>query len=533
MTPSVLDTIRISVVIATRERTASVVRLLTQLDDQTVHHGTFEAIVVDDGSPEPAGPALDGLALRYAMRHQRIEWSGQAAARHAGVLAARGEILVFVDDDMQVPADFLAAHLARHQQLRRAVVLGRIESIPTLGAMPPFERFNARQLERARASFLAGRTRPQGLHLCTGNVSMRREDYHRAGGFNQTLRRSEDRELGIRLEKDGCTVVYADEARTVHCSDHDDAVWLVRAYRYGQFDHRIAAMHPDVPAAHPWRFWSLIHPASRPVVGVSLVWPALGRLLARGAYHAARLADRMRLPRLAVLLAAVAYATDYFRGLREACGTFGAFWRSRPGANQGTLAELRALARDVRADHDALRAHRLKYQEDVVPASRLLPDLVRRIGFQMLAWYRLMRCLDRCRVPLAPQVLSRLIRHLYGADIHWRTRIEPGVSIVHGQGLVLGRDAVIGTGCILFQHVTIGESLDPATGRVGTPRLGSHVHVAPGATLLGPITVGARSKVGPGAVLTRSVPDSSLVSAAQPSVTTRRPATRVFAKRAV
>lgn len=533
MTPTALDSIRISVVIATRERTASIARLLTQLNDQTLAPDTFEAIVVDDGSPEPVGPALDQLELRYPMRHRRIAWSGQATARHLGAMAARGEIIVFVDDDMQVPADFLAAHLARHREVRRAVVLGRIESVPTLAAMPPFERFNARQLERARASFLDGRARPQGLHLCTGNVSMRRADYQRVGGFNQTLRRSEDRELGVRLEKDGCTVVYADEARTVHCSDHADAVWLVRAYRYGQYDHRIATMHPDVPSAHPWRFWRLIHPASRPIVGISLISPVMGRAVAALAYHGARCADRIRLSRLAVLLAAVAYATEYFRGLREECGSFMAFWRDRPGAEPSVIAAVRAFGRAVRADHDAVRAHRLKYQEDVIPQSRLPIDLVRRIGFQILTWYRLMRCLDQCGVPLAPLVVSRLIRHLYGADIHWRTRIEPGVSIVHGQGLVLGRDAVIGTGCILFQNVTLGESIDPVTGQIGTPRLGDHVHVAPGATLLGPIVVGARSKVGPGAVLARSVPEFSLVSSPQPWVTTRQSHRQVFARRAV
>lgn len=201
------------------------------------------------------------------------------------------------------------------------------------------------------------------------------------------------------------------------------------------------------------------------------------------------------------------------------------------------MAAFGAMRRAIRADHEAVRAHRLKYQDELVPASRLPLDLVRRIGFQMLAWYRLMRCLDACGVPVLPMVISRLIRHLYGADIHWRTRIAPGVSIVHGQGLVLGRDAVVSAGCILFQHVTLGECLDPATGTVGSPRLEAHVHVAPGATLLGPIVVGAHSKVGPGAVLTESVSEFSLVSSPAATISSRRPlagpVVRPFVRQAV
>jgi len=139
----------------------------------------------------------------------------------------------------------------------------------------------------------------------------------------------------------------------------------------------------------------------------------------------------------------------------------------------------------------------------------------------MLAWYRVMRFFRESRVPLVPQVMSRLIRHLYGAEIHWDARIEPGVSIVHGVGLVLSHAAVVGQGCILFQNVTLGENLDGATGRIGAPRLERDVHVGPGATVLGPITVGEGSKVMAGTVLTRSVPARSLVQAPEVQVAQR------------
>ena len=141
----------------------------------------------------------------------------------------------------------------------------------------------------------------------------------------------------------------------------------------------------------------------------------------------------------------------------------------------------------------------------------------------MLACYRVMRFFREVGLPLVPQVMSRLIRHLYGAEIHWDTRIEPEVSIVHGCGLVLSHTAVVGSGSILFHNVTLGENLGAASGRIGAPVLEVNVHVGPGATLLGPITVGKRTKVMAGAVRMRSVPPFSLVTVPERRVVSREP----------
>jgi serine O-acetyltransferase len=106
---------------------------------------------------------------------------------------------------------------------------------------------------------------------------------------------------------------------------------------------------------------------------------------------------------------------------------------------------------------------------------------------------------------------SRLIRHLYGSDIHWDAQIAPGVMFVHGMGLAISSSARIGPRCILSQNVTIGMGRDAETGSTGAPVLEEGVQVGAGASLLGPITVGAYTKIMPNAVVTRSVPARSLV----------------------
>jgi len=185
----------------------------------------------------------------------------------------------------------------------------------------------------------------------------------------------------------------------------------------------------------------------------------------------------------------------------------------------------RRLRSSIAADYASIRHYRAKYHGEEIPSRQLPLDLVRKVGFQMMASVRLMQALDALEIPLLPQVVSRLIRHAYGAEIHWRARIAPGVCVVHGTGLVVSHAASVAPGCILFQHVTLGEGIHPETRAVGAPSLGSNVHVGPGATLIGPIQIGDRTKIMANAVVTRSVPPDSLVRPAEPVVSRREPRT--------
>lgn len=176
---------------------------------------------------------------------------------------------------------------------------------------------------------------------------------------------------------------------------------------------------------------------------------------------------------------------------------------------------------NVREDYASVRAYRSKYNGDVKSKTEFPVDVVRKVGVQIMVAVRLMHFVRDAGIPFAPQVASRLIRHLYGADIHWDAELAPGVSVIHGQGLIISSAAKVGTGCILFQGVTLGEGRDSDTGAVGGPTLGEDVHVGPNTVILGPIDVGGGTKIGAGSVLTTSVPERSLVQPAEARITKR------------
>lgn len=313
--------IEVSVVLATYNRGKLLLQLLADLEAQDYNHTKFEVVVVDDGSREPVTDVVDAAAYSYALRLMRQPNAGPAAARDRGVHAAKGAIVIITDDDMRLHKNFISQHMATHAA-GATVVLGHIASSTHLDQMPIFERFHAAQLGRFVSGVAQGRIAVRGVHVCTGNISFRRQDYLDLGGFDPALKRSEDRELGVRLEKSGATLKFCETAVCEHESDHSDLnVWLKRAFNYGVYDRRISAKHPDLEIADPWRFFFLVSPISRPLLLGAVVAPKLAATLTQLTIRAAIFSDDRGFERPALLGTTLAYGLEYFRGMREDAGS--------------------------------------------------------------------------------------------------------------------------------------------------------------------------------------------------------------------
>jgi glycosyltransferase involved in cell wall biosynthesis len=310
----------VSVVIATFNRAAMLPHLLKCLTEQSLPHDEFELVLVDDGSKEPAREVIEKHPVPFSVRLIEQDNTGQAGARDRGVREATGNVVIVLDDDMELDSELLSNHLAWHKKGYR-VVLGRIASARNIENMPLFERFHAKQLDKAAAAFRKG-AQPRGVHLCTGNVSFRREDYLRVGGFDRSLKRSEDRELGIRLELEGAPFVFGYDAVSIHDSDHASRdVWLNRAFNYGVYDHQIYEKHHDVDIANPWRFFFQINPLSRPFMLLTVVLPSVGKHLSSIAWVTSEFCDQHGIRSGAIHGVTYVYGLEYFRGLRKQAGS--------------------------------------------------------------------------------------------------------------------------------------------------------------------------------------------------------------------
>jgi len=113
------------------------------------------------------------------------------------------------------------------------------------------------------------------------------------------------------------------------------------------------------------------------------------------------------------------------------------------------------------------------------------------------------------RLFLLSRLVSQLSRFFTGIEIHPGAVIGNAVFIDHGAGVVIGETCEIGDNVVIYQGVTLG-----GTGKdVGKrhPTIGDNVVIGAGTAVLGPIEIGAGSKLGAGTVVLRDVPPNSTV----------------------
>ena len=162
------------------------------------------------------------------------------------------------------------------------------------------------------------------------------------------------------------------------------------------------------------------------------------------------------------------------------------------------------VARELRED--------LTAAQERDPAARnvgRLEILLTYGGVQALLAHRVSHALDQAGVALAPRMLANVVKVLTGVEIHPAAKIGRGLFIDHGAGVVIGETAEVGDDVTMYQGVTLGGT-GFARGK-RHPTVGSEVMIGSGAKLLGPIDVGARSKIGANSVVIHDVPENATV----------------------
>lgn len=130
-------------------------------------------------------------------------------------------------------------------------------------------------------------------------------------------------------------------------------------------------------------------------------------------------------------------------------------------------------------------------------------------GVHAIWSHRLANSMWHAGARLPARALSQFSRFLTNIEIHPAATIGCRLFIDHGAGVVIGATAEVGDDVTLYHGVTLGgTSLAPVKRH---PTLGDRVMVGAGAKLLGPVTVGADSKIGANAVVLKDVPAGSVV----------------------
>lgn len=234
--------VSLSVVIPTRARAAKLRNLLSDLARTAPTGADLEVIIVVDGPDDGPLAAAKTLPTTLPCIVLVQPAGGPAAARNLALERARGDWVLFLNDDARLTEATLAGHFARIAADPRAcrAYLGRFDFEPAV-----IDSAWRRLLAETSMLFFYNRMRPDESygyrHFWTCNLSVRTDLVREVGGFCAALNARcegvavhEDIELGWRLQRRfGLEVAFADEigARHDHAlSPHD---YFRREYRAG------------------------------------------------------------------------------------------------------------------------------------------------------------------------------------------------------------------------------------------------------------------------------------------------------------
>ncbi|HEX3625632.1 MAG TPA: glycosyltransferase family 2 protein [Verrucomicrobiae bacterium] len=229
----------ISIIICTRNRASSLRQTLAALRKVRILAGhRAEVIVVDNGSTDDTACVAQTAGLKNMEAVYLFEpRKGKSNALNSGLAVARGETLVFTDDDVVPSEDWIEQILLCFDKTRCDALVGKITLAPHL------ERPWIKDLEKdylAITDFESGRA----IHWIGANGAFQRRCMQRVRQFDPelgpgALGLAEDTLFGFQLVEAGFRIEYAAGAGVVHQPDKSRlsrGAWLEAAQAQARSD---------------------------------------------------------------------------------------------------------------------------------------------------------------------------------------------------------------------------------------------------------------------------------------------------------
>ncbi|MEO6392806.1 MAG: glycosyltransferase [Pyrinomonadaceae bacterium] len=255
---------KLSVIIPAFGRPERLRSLLEELLSQASLMEGIEIIVVDDGSPEPLERSLRSILDDPTVDARIVRQinGGPSIARNQGAATARGEFLLFIDDDLSVPPDLLKCHIAVQEEFGPALLncelTWQIEADPE-----PFAVwYRERTAEWGRSRSEDGKPVAECVYeiaaplASTANLSISRADFERLDGFDAGYPYGcEDQDFAGRADRAGVRILFTTRTTAIHIETHNTLRKLCRRQMLGardtvRFLKRFAVEHhvglPDI-----------------------------------------------------------------------------------------------------------------------------------------------------------------------------------------------------------------------------------------------------------------------------------------------
>ena len=149
-------------------------------------------------------------------------------------------------------------------------------------------------------------------------------------------------------------------------------------------------------------------------------------------------------------------------------------------------------------------------------AKSILSIILTYPGVKAVFFHQISNFFYKAGFDLIARIISQTIRFFTGIEIHPGAKIGKNLFIDHGMGVVIGETSEIGNNVTIYHNVTLGGvapsiNANDQRNTKRHPTLEDNVVIGSGAQILGPITIGKNSLIGANAVVTKNVPEKSIM----------------------
>ena len=211
--PFGMDAPWMSIVVPVTKTLSDAAEALSALYRQVLPPGTFEVLTVDRGDGQLAD-GLDALSFNQPGRTLRMPGATLGAALQAGVEAAVGQVVLFVDEDGVAFPDLAEHHIRAHRDRPgQLIVAVGSQELPLEDLADPVSRALVGEQPTAWVLVEDGLPIGPARRFDVGNGSALRDAIIAAGGFDTAFDLCAGEELGWRMEAQGYEALAVANAR--------------------------------------------------------------------------------------------------------------------------------------------------------------------------------------------------------------------------------------------------------------------------------------------------------------------------------
>jgi glycosyltransferase involved in cell wall biosynthesis len=236
----------VSVIIPTYNGAHKIAGLINALKNQT--YKSFEVIVVIDGSTDGTASVIRKLDIGFApFTIIEQENKGRGAVRNRGASEAKGELLIYFDDDMLPIEQCIERHVQHHKEFPNSILTGGLcEEVDEKSTeMLKYKSYLSNVWNKSLLISKSGMLEKGSIFITAANFSIAKRLFKTLGGFDERLNDAEDFDFSISAHKAGISMFFKQEA----FAWHNDRITCV-SYIKRQRQYIIA--HKKLAELKPW-----------------------------------------------------------------------------------------------------------------------------------------------------------------------------------------------------------------------------------------------------------------------------------------